>query len=105
MTGKERRLRRLLFRYDGRRRSGPVAGQFKLNELCKTFLNLKPRPTVEELEAALWPLGWDPRERYSLTYLYIEDDQRLLKEESAKRKEIMLQIIKSRGVDIEPNNN
>ena len=46
-------------------------------------------------------LGWDPREKYSHRYLYIDDNQRLLKAETAKRKEIMQQIIKSRGVEFQ----
>ena len=34
---------------------------FKPNELCEKFLGLKPRPTIEKLEYALYPLGYNPR--------------------------------------------
>jgi hypothetical protein len=37
------------------------ATDFKPNELCVKFLGLKPRPTIEELEYALYPLRYNPR--------------------------------------------
>ncbi|MGA9941222.1 MAG: hypothetical protein WBP88_04385, partial [Nitrososphaeraceae archaeon] len=101
-------------------------------KLCQTFLNLKPRPTINELFAALWPLEWDPHKhknmiphpdkpgylkydssrwipdpdnpgetKYNSDPYFVTDYEKLLREESQKRKEVMRQVIKSRGIEID----
>jgi hypothetical protein len=79
---------------------------YRPNEFCKKFLALEPRPTFDELEEALQPLGWDIHKHIG----YIQDPDRegylkynreewekLLTLESQKRREYMQQVIQSRS--------
>jgi hypothetical protein len=104
-------LRRRLCRFEGYDpRKGTRWGgstSYWPNELCKKFLHLSPRPTIAELVHALMPLGWDPHKYRNYIpnpdkpeYLKYDPDgkeyDKLLKEETQKRKEIMQEIIKKR---------
>lgn len=63
ITPKERGLRTRLYKFEGydTRRDTGLGGStsYRPNELCKEFLNVNPRPTIQELVQALHPLGWD----------------------------------------------
>lgn len=111
ISPRERGLRRRLCRFEGYnpRKDTPWGGSTSYwpNELCKNFLHLNPRPTIAELKLALKPLGWDLRAYRNYIphpdkpgYLKYDADgneyDKLLKEETIKRKEIMQQIIKKR---------
>lgn len=124
ITPNERGLRVKLYRFEGYDSSnGSGNPSYKPNELCKKFLSVNPRPTIEELDKAMNPLGisWDihkhrfrklvPEVRENVRppfekayYLrgagYVREDpkghERLLKEETLKRREYMKQIIDSR---------
>lgn len=120
ITHNERGMRMRLYKFEG------ILGhstQYRPNELCNKFLNLNPRPTIEELREALWPLGWNPHEhknfipdpdrpgflkyespwildKESPDYVKRKPDteyQKLLREETEKRKKFMKKVIKSRG--------
>lgn len=77
------------------------------NDLCKKFLNVKPRPTEKELAQALHPYGYDIHGRN--TYYVRQDPQKpsskiynreewlkLYEQEPIKRREFMQQVIDSR---------
>jgi hypothetical protein len=82
--------------------------ELKPNELCKKFLGLKPRPTIEELEHALYPLGYNPRKHKGYVRGEYMGDKlwklvrnrkwynAKLEEEAEKRREYMQQVIESR---------
>jgi hypothetical protein len=60
ITPKERSLRVRLYKLEGYRNYQLGAGrQYRPNALCKKFLNLNPRPTMQELYEALYPLKYD----------------------------------------------
>jgi hypothetical protein len=76
------------------------------NELCKRFLNLKPRPTEKELIQALEPLGYNVQEKGGLSPIpdkpgwfrrVGKEWLRLKKQEIIKRREFMQQVIDSRS--------
>jgi hypothetical protein len=128
ITPRERSMRVRLYKFEGYLDRGLGAGrQYRPNALCEKFLGLKPRPTMEELYEAMYPLGWDPHKRRN--YIPDPDPQRpqkqgvinlkyespwtadykrkpdteyekLLKEETQKRKEFMKKVIKSRGEEV-----
>lgn len=114
ITPEERSLRVRLYKFEGYNPretlgwGGSVC--YRPNTLCQTFLDLKPRPTEKELATALDPL----RMRYDLQkhkYYVPNPDEpgwlkydpkgydKLLKKEGQKRREYMIQVIKSRGID------
>ena len=67
ITAKERSLRVRLYKLEGYRNYQLGAGrQYRPNALCKKFLSLNPRPTMQELYEALYPLKYDiyKRNRY-----------------------------------------
>ena len=82
--------------------------------LCEKFLDMDPRPTIEELKQVLYPpegLGLtsqnqdthrgrvpDP-DRPEWMKFDKEEYLKLLKQEAQKRIELMLQIMKSRGIN------
>ena len=88
------------------------------NGLCEKFLDINPRPTIEELKQVLYPpggLGLTSQNQF--THIgYVPDPDRpgqwkydkeeylkALKREAKKRIELMLQIMKSRGInDFDP---
>ena len=80
--------------------------------LCEKFLDIKPRPTIEELEQVLYPPGglWLTSQNQFTRRGVVPDPDRpgqwkydreeylkILKQEAQKRIEIMLKIMKSRG--------
>ena len=82
------------------------------NGLCEKFLDIKPRPTIEELEQVLYPPGglWLTSQNQFTRRGVVPDPDRpgqwkydreeylkILKQEAQKRIEIMLKIMKSRG--------
>ena len=78
------------------------------NELCEKFLSLKPRPTIEKLEYALYPLGYNPRDHKGhvlgervegQTYKLVRNWKgyiAVLEKEALRRKEFMQEVIDSR---------
>ena len=84
------------------------------NGLCEKFLDIKPRPTIEELEQVLYPPGglWltsqnqftrrgvvpDPDRPGRMIYNK-EEYLKTLKQEAKKRIELMLQVMKSREIN------
>jgi len=82
--------------------------------LCEKFLDINPRPTIEELKQVLYTPGGlrltsqnqdthrgcvqDPDRPECMKYDK-EEYLKLLKQEAQKRIELMLQIMKSRGVN------
>lgn len=61
ITPRERSMRVRLYKFEGYFDIGFGAGrQYRPNALCEKFLRLNPRPTMQELYNALYPLGWDP---------------------------------------------
>jgi hypothetical protein len=112
ITPQERGLRIRLCKFEGYdpRKDTGFGGStsYKPNDLCKNFLNANPRPTIDELVQALQPLGWDirkhegyikdPEKAAYLKYDPIEYEK-LLKQETQKRREYMQQIIKSRSAN------
>ena len=98
------------------------------NDLSDRFLAIKPRSTINEMRQVLYPLGFntrkykyyipDPDKPGKLKYAsqcipdpgnpgkmkYNPDNEykKLLEQEAQKRIEIMVKIMKSRGVDYDP---
>jgi hypothetical protein len=109
ITPKERGLRTRLHRFEGYdpRKGTPFGGStsYRPNELCKKFLDINPRPTMKELQQALYPLGWNPHRYQNFVpdpdkaeWLKYDEKEykKILKQEAQKRREIMQQIIDSR---------
>lgn len=99
-------------------------------DLSKKFLEIKPRPTLEELEKVLYPFDYDLRKRryrymipdpntpgrliYSSPYkqdpkrpdqrIWNDDNEydKLKLKEMELRQQYMIEIMKSRGVDYDP---
>lgn len=97
--------------------------------LCEEFLKIRPRPTTSELKQVFYPLGYDTRKSRSFIpdpdrpgHLKYDDSmfiprpdkpdekkynpenkyQNLLDEEKEKRINLMVNIMKSRGVSYDP---
>ena len=136
ITPKERSLRMRLHKFEGTLNRALGHGtQYRPNELCNKFLDLNPRPTMQELYKALYPLGWNPRSTKYKNYVpdpeksgelkydksrwsvpdihdpkwkynsdpdFVSDYDKLLNDESLKRKEFMKKVIISRGEKV-PN--
>lgn len=127
ITANERSMRMRLHKFEGTLNRGLGHGtQYRPNELCEKFLNLNPRPTIGELREALWPLGWNPHEHKNFIpdpdrpgYLKYESPwildkespdyvkrkpdteyQKLLREETEKRRKFIKKVIKSRGENV-----
>lgn len=67
ITPRERSMRMRLYKFGGRLNIALGRGtQYCPNELCKKFLSLNPRPTLEELHDALYPLGWNPYKHHDM---------------------------------------
>ena len=98
-------------------------------DLSEKFLNIQPRPTIKEMIKVLIPLGFDtrkhrnyipdtdrpdylkydssqwvldPDEPGTTKYNYDNEYKKLLKQEAQRRQEIMIEIMKSRGVEYDP---
>jgi hypothetical protein len=84
------------------------------NGLCEKFLDIKPRPTIEELEQVLYPPGglWLTSQNQFTHRGFVPDPDRpgrmiynkeeylkTLKQEAKKRIELMLQVMKSREIN------
>jgi hypothetical protein len=109
ISPEERGLRTRLHKFEGyipNFPSGSVA--YKPNELCERFLGIQPRPTIDELEQALNPLEleWDIHKRGGCIedpdrpgYLKYDREgwEKLLEQETQKRREYMQHIIESRS--------
>lgn len=107
-TPAERGLRMRLYRFEGTlNRCLGEGRQYRPNELCEKFLNVDPKPNIHELQHALYPLDWDPHKHTNLIpnpdrpgYLKYDIEgkeyQKLLEEETQKRREFMKRIIKER---------
>jgi hypothetical protein len=81
--------------------------------LCEIFLKINPRPTIGELKRVLYPPGglWLTSQNQDTHRGYIPDPDtgrmkydneeylNILKQEAQKRIELMLQIMKSRGIN------
>jgi hypothetical protein len=82
--------------------------------LCEKFLKINPRPTIGELRQVLFPQGglWLTSQNQATRRGYVPDPDRpgwmkyddeeylkILKQEAQKRIELMLQIMKSRGIN------
>jgi hypothetical protein len=82
--------------------------------LCEKFLKINPRPTLEELNQVLYPPGglWLTSQNQDTHRGYVPDQDRpgwnkydreeylkVLKQEAQWRIELMLQIMKSRGIN------
>lgn len=70
----ERSLRVKLYKYEGHLKTfmGVEGTQYSPNELCSAFLNLNPRPNMQELYKALHPLGEYDSYKYRFKH-YIPD--------------------------------
>ena len=84
------------------------------NELTDIFLNLNPRPTIQELKQVIYPAGLaikplnsqnqltnlgfvpDPNEKQALIH-NPKEHVKLRREEAKRRQEIMFQIIESKS--------
>ena len=84
------------------------------NGLCEKFLDIDPRPTIEELKQVLYPpggLGLTSQNHYTHRGFVPDPDMpgqwkydkeeysKTLKREAKNRIELMLQIMKSRGIN------
>ncbi len=111
ITPGERSLRMRLYKFEGTlNRCMGEGREYRPNALCEAFLNVNPRPSMKELQYALYPLGWDPRQRKWIGYVkdpdnpgYLKFDStgkqhfKLLIEEMITRRNFMKRIIKERG--------
>jgi DNA-directed RNA polymerase subunit RPC12/RpoP len=110
ITPAERGLKVRLYKFEGYDAREGFGGStsYRPNELCKKFLNVDPKPNIHELNHALYPLGWNPHKRRNLIpdpdrpdYLKYDFEgkeyQKLLEEETKKRREFMKRIIKERS--------
>jgi hypothetical protein len=82
--------------------------ELKTNELSEKFLSLEPRPTMQELEYAFHPLGYDPRKHKGYVFGEHIEGRRYklvrnrkaynaeLEKEALKRREYMQRVIESR---------
>lgn len=79
-------------------------------DICKQFLSIEPRPTIEEMYQVLTVMDTDLKEKGREGRMPAPDrpswlkrdpkgDCYLLKQQAQRRIEIMIQIIRSRGVD------
>jgi hypothetical protein len=79
-------------------------------DICKQFLSIEPRPTIEEMYQVLTVMDTDLKEKGREGWMPDPDrpswlkrdpkgDCDLLKQQAQRRIEIMTQIIRSRGVD------
>jgi hypothetical protein len=110
ITPKERSLRVRLYKFEGYNSGWGGSVSYRPNEFCRKFLEMNPRPTIRELEKALYPLGWDLRkhihyipdpEKPNWLKYDVEGYKKLLEEDAKKRRQIMTDIMKSRGIDYE----
>ena len=75
ITPRERSLRVRLYKFEGYRNYQLGAGrQYSPNALCEKFLSLNPRPTMQELRQALYPLGWNPHNTDKNSYIHLIPD-------------------------------
>ena len=82
--------------------------------LCEKFLKIRPRPTIGELRQVLFPIGglWLTSQNQDTDRGFVPDPDRpgwkkydkeeylkILKQEAQKRIELILKIMKSRGIN------
>jgi hypothetical protein len=70
ITPSERNLRVRLYKFEGY----PDGRQYRPNALCEKFLSLNPRPTMQELYEALYPLKYDPHKTDKNSYYHLIPD-------------------------------